>query len=511
MSRHHPRLAGALRWIATGGLLTLLGVAVPAQAQPAFGFVSASAVQQATGPVVVQWTTEGSAPELTGFRVDRIENGTPTTVTTTPPTVTSATDLLAGLSTGVHLVGYEVTALAGTTPVDSITTYPPAIYKDVPSGPATVDITTAGTRVTLSWTPPTINAALLTGYRVERRVGASGPYTVLTPSTTARTYVDTIPGLPTGISTIYYRLVSLAGGNDGGVNEPVVEVFVGVPSYPTDPAARMGFDGNSAVITWGPPDQNADLVTGYRITRTIGGVEVPVGTVGADARRIVDTGLAPVPNGTAVTYTVTALAGSESGGQVPVFLTVDHQPLEMPAPRVTPGDRELVVTWDAPAGVSPAGYQVRYRVDSTGDWVVVPAGSVDAANRRAVISGLTNGVTYEVEVAAVDVPGAGQSAWSPPTPGTPQAVKPTESPKPTHSPGPKPTHSPGPKPTHGPGPKPTHWPGPRPTHSHSQLPVTGTDDLPTIGALGAVLFGGGSLLVMAAAVMGRRSARRARD
>ena len=92
---------------------------------------------------------------------------------------------------------------------------------------------------------------------------------------------------------------------------------------------------------------------------------------------------------------------------------------------VTPGDEKLTVAWAAPAddgGSSVTSYDLRYiRRDelADGNWTELP-GVWSSGARLYELFGLTNGVTYDVQVRAVNVVDLGP--WSPVRTGTAQTV-----------------------------------------------------------------------------------------
>ncbi len=86
-------------------------------------------------------------------------------------------------------------------------------------------------------------------------------------------------------------------------------------------------------------------------------------------------------------------------------------PVPTPGPvrniKLTPGDGRVEVAWMAPA-VTPAPiveYRIRCRT-ADGDWTEANEGA--SLKTLAVVDGLTNGVTYECAVAAVDAESAGE-------------------------------------------------------------------------------------------------------
>jgi hypothetical protein len=162
------RLGTALAAVALGMSTPIVGA--PARAAAPLTITGARAVQNPDGMVTISWTVNGSHPARTGFRIERVESGRSIVVATVPATAGSAEDPLTGVATGGHTYRYEIAALAGADAVASTTTFPPTIYKNVPSGPPLVDVTTSGSQVRLAWTGPQVNARLLTGYRVGRRI-----------------------------------------------------------------------------------------------------------------------------------------------------------------------------------------------------------------------------------------------------------------------------------------------------------------------------------------------------
>ena len=86
------------------------------------------------------------------------------------------------------------------------------------------------------------------------------------------------------------------------------------------------------------------------------------------------------------------------------------------APELTPGDGHIEASWTAPDdnGAAIAGYDVRYRQGNSGQWTAHPH---DGTETTATITGLTNGITHQVQVRAVNAAGAGE--WSPSAAATP--------------------------------------------------------------------------------------------
>ena len=117
------------------------------------------------------------------------------------------------------------------------------------------------------------------------------------------------------------------------------------------------------------------------------------------------------------TVTVTASDGTVSAAAIVTISVIDEaEPPGAPAtPEVTPvtfSSTSLTVSWAAPANDGrPAidGYDVQYRVGSTGTWTDLPQ---VVTGTTATITGLTAATDYQVQVRAANA--EGDSGWSDP-------------------------------------------------------------------------------------------------
>ncbi|MDA8002285.1 MAG: fibronectin type III domain-containing protein, partial [Alphaproteobacteria bacterium] len=88
-------------------------------------------------------------------------------------------------------------------------------------------------------------------------------------------------------------------------------------------------------------------------------------------------------------------------------------------PAATPGNGELAVTWAAPAadgGDAVATYRLRWKAADETEFADADAATVDAPALTAAITGLSNGRTYDVEIAAGNSAGFGDAATAQGTP-----------------------------------------------------------------------------------------------
>ena len=205
------------------------------------------------------------------------------------------------------------------------------------------------------------------------------------------------------------------GGGGGGLfippttSRPPPRPERGAPaSLSVDPTDRK------LTVSWAPPAEAGLEVVGYRL-RWKGPGQNYSDTERWDSTDALSYEIDGLVNG--ASYSVQVAAGFRGVGLGPwaedsgVPRTLPGRP--QPA-RVVSGNRALTVSWLAPSdtgGAPITGYRVR--------WLNGGAvqGVEDAATTTHRIADLVNGVSYEVQVAAVNA--AGQSLWSREVPGEP--------------------------------------------------------------------------------------------
>jgi titin len=218
-----------------------------------------------------------------------------------------------------------------------------------------------------------------------------------------------VAGIPT---TANKRLIERNQGAYYGVT-----VVGTVPFAPTSPVAQPG--NTTATISFTPPASNGGSpITLYTVTSSPGGL---TGT--GTASPITVSGLT---NGVSYTFTVTATnayGGTTSAASVAVTPTAPSPPTAPTGPSATPHNSSAALSWTlVSANPVVTDYVVEYKLTSSGSWSTFADGT--SAATTATVTGLTNGLSYDFRISAVNANGTGPTSATvstTPTPDVPTA------------------------------------------------------------------------------------------
>ena len=353
------------------------------------------------------------------------------TVDGVPRTVSQAT---TGSKGGVGLSGFGSTIRQGQTvtvsyrdptkgddteaiqdiagnDVPSFTDYPvtnnSTVVATAPGAPANLTARARGdTRIDLSWeAPEDTGGRAIEGYRIE--VSSDGGVTlgILETDTGTGATAYTHTGL-TGGATYYYRVLAINAVGTGPASNGATATTGAGPAVPANVVAARG-DG-SLDVTW-------DAVAGaaeYTVQWTSGGQPF------ADSRELAaETNRATVPDLVNGTIYMLRVSAGNAGGESDWSETVTGTP-QVPAPetpenlRVTAGDTNLAVTWNAVPVA--AEYTVQWK---SGTQEFDAARQLVVTVNETTVPDLVNGRTYTLRVKASNA--GGESGWSETATGTP--------------------------------------------------------------------------------------------
>ena len=355
-----------------------------------------------TGKPAAQWIVQIVAPGQARHNESVIVTG-------------KTTASLTGLTAGA-LYSFKVTGRSnlGDGPSSALVTMTAPEPLPRPTKPVATPTATA---VKVSWTPVIVNGGVLVTYRIGYRLMASGEWSY-TPAT--ETTSTTITGLNAGrqyelvveATTVDARTsLSLATfvrlSNDSPLevppSDPAAPGTTETPTQPTSPTARLdGFAERSRVtLLW---DEQSILVKiSYRVA---GGTWVNVEVASTS------TTISGLTNGTA--YEFMLVRSSDSVAISPaVILTPLGTASEPVGLTATARHSEVELRWSAPdgGGTTQIGYQVTY-IGSSGFGQLF----LDPTATSVMVTGLTNGDTYQFTVRLDTQLGEGATATVSATP-----------------------------------------------------------------------------------------------
>ena len=309
-----------------------------------------------------------------------------------------------------------------------------------PEAPVLAATAKGRTEIELTWDEPVTNGSNITAYQLQvSDTGRDGSWSDVepppVPGRASYAYIYPPQGQErlTGGTRKHFRLRATNGQGHSLWSE-VVDATTDRPGQagpPTGVLARgaSGADAGSVIImTWQKPDNDGGKpITGYEVQWSANGASGwrLAGRTDADTLSYEDTGLGW---GTTRWYRVAARTsqglGQWSDPPAPGATAVQDQGKGVSVPgaptnlRLTPGNAQMTVAWDAPAsdGGSPIrGYRVQYRHrdpdrGTSGAWEAWQELSHFTADTSVTMTGMYNYVEYQVKVAAVN--GAGTSLYT---------------------------------------------------------------------------------------------------
>ena len=400
--------------------------------KPAQPTVTAGAQQLA-----VSWTAPSSdgGSAITGYKVRYCDQSTGCDAddewTTETLTGTGTSTTLTGLTNGAT---YRVQVAATNSRGDSAwSSYRTGKPVDRPATPDAPTLVSGNGSLTVRWAAPASNGSAITGYKV-RYCNTSD-----SNKDCYSDYDDWTTKNVTGTST---TISSLTNGNSYEVEVQARNavgssawsgVTTGMPGAPAAPSRPTLTVGNQQLgVSWSAPSDRGDTITSYDLyycdsTDTANPCTDDDNWNDAGHYDTTTTStITGLTNGTAYKVRVRARNGRGAGGWSPeATATPATTPGTPDAPTLTAKDRSLDVSWSAPTdtgGSAITGYKVRYCDNSTGcdadtEWTTRTR---SGTTTTYTITGLTNGKTYQVQVAATN--GRGTGSWSFSTSATPAAL-----------------------------------------------------------------------------------------
>jgi hypothetical protein len=346
----------------------------------------------------LSWTapsTDNGSP-LSSYTITASPGGATGTVTGSPPATNGTVTGLANATSYTFTV--MATNAAGTGPASAPSNQ---IEVGVPSAPTGVTATGGSAQASVSWSAPSNDVSPVTSYTITASPGgATAAVTGSPPATNG-----TVTGLANGTSYTFTVTAtnSVGTGPASGPSNAVVPCTV--PDAPTGVAATAG--NQSAAVSWTAPGDGGSPITSYTVTASPGG-----GTATVSGSPPPTSGtVSGLSAGTSYTFTVTATnaAGTGPASAPSGSVVVVGPPAAPSGVSAVAGNGAAMVSWAAPA--NNGGAITSYTVTaSPGGSIVVDSCSASQPTTNILVTGLSDGTTYQFSVTATNANGTGPPA-----------------------------------------------------------------------------------------------------
>ena len=345
------------------------------------------------GQVSLAWDNLSDST-ITGFQYNQDDGANWLDIV--PSDATTVQHVVTGLTDGQS---YDF-ALRAVNPVgpgpasDSV----PITLGPLPAAPTGFTATAGDGQVTLAWDSP--SDVSITGFQYTQDDGANWLDIVPSDATTVQ---HVVTGLTPGESYDF----ALRGVNPvgpGPASDSVPITLGPLPAAPTGFTATAG-DGQ-VTLAWDSPSDVS--ITGFQYTQDDGANWLDIVPSDATTVQHVVTGLTPGESYNFALRGVNPVGPGPASDSVPI--TLGPLPAAPTGFTATAGDGQVTLAWDSPSDVSITGFQ--YTQDDGANWLdIVPS---DATTVQHVVTGLTDGQSYDFALRGANPVGPGPASDSVP-------------------------------------------------------------------------------------------------
>ncbi|MCX6414618.1 MAG: fibronectin type III domain-containing protein, partial [Actinobacteria bacterium] len=302
--------------------------------------------------------------------------------------------------------GTTVTGLTSSAVYDYQVTTVNAVGSSGSTSTVNLTPTPGNGQVVLAWDVPSSPGGTITDYVIQYRNSEGDAWSTFTDSVSTSTG-GTVTGLVNGTASMFRVATIIGASTVSSYTSVVVSVPCTLPSA-LSPAATPG--NRQVSLSWVTPADGGSAITDY-VVQFKANADSSWSTFadGTSASAgVIVTGLL---NGTSYDFRVSS---TNVVGTSAVSSTVTSTPRTTAgvpgSASATPGDGSVALSWSSPAstgGSAITDYLIEYKTSSALTWTTWT--HIAATAVAATIPGLTNGVSYEFRVAAVNDSGPGAS------------------------------------------------------------------------------------------------------
>ena len=327
------------------------------------------------------------------------------------------TGLLNGTSYDIQVAASNASGQGAYSPLVTTTTF------NIPSSPTGLTGTSGNTQVSLTWTAPYNGGTPITNYLVEYKLDSDSSWTQVYTGSTSASYVVGPPSNSLNNGSIYDFRVSAI--NIIGTSSPSSIIYATpstTPNYPTITSSQSNQNQQSSVA-WTPNYDGGAPILYYSLQYTtsliapITWLPTSAYNIGASSTSFIFPSLT---NGTTYYFQVAAINLNGIGSyslQTPFSnatpsTTPDAPTIITATAGVTSGVSSIFTTWTAPlntGGAAISSYTIGYGLSGAG--ITNTIGGILPTSFNYNITGLLNGTSYDIQVAASNA--SGQGAYSP--------------------------------------------------------------------------------------------------
>lgn len=282
----------------------------------------------------------------------------------------------------------------------------------VPAAPPRPTLTSGNKDLHVSWDAPSDDGGTpISSYDIQYSNDNGFTWNEWDASIDSQSLQATITGLQNGVVyTVQVRARNSQG--HGAWSVAALDRPAGIPSAPT--RLTMTPRPNQLEVDWDQPaDDGGTTITGYSIQYSSDRGATWRPWYMSSQLDSLTANILGLNNSTAYVVRVRA---QNSQGDGPWLTSESAMPVGVPAPPtqldVSAGDRTLELSWIAPAadgGSKIRGYSIQYSNDRGATWTQWNA-AINAQRLQETLTGLQNGMVYQVQVRASN--GQGDGPWS---------------------------------------------------------------------------------------------------